>query len=66
MSNKPKSINEHRKRAQAIKQGLLPFTGHRSHASGIRWLRPWSKRQHQLEMKELYDKFDSDFGKECK
>jgi hypothetical protein len=60
MGSKTKKTNEHRKRKQAIACGLLPHTGHRSHSSGVRWLRPWLARMHQQEMAKAKRHFEEE------
>jgi len=57
-----RKTNEHKKRKQAIAAGLLAHTGHRSHASAGRWLRPWAARMHQQEMKALKKRFENGGG----
>lgn len=53
-----RKTNEHKKRRQAKAVGLPAHTGHRSHASAGRWLRPWNARKHQLEMKAELERFN--------
>ena len=54
-----RKTNEHKKRKQAIAAGLPAHTGHSSHVSAGRWLRPWVARLHQQEMKELKKHFET-------
>lgn len=54
-----RKVSEHRKRKQAKAAGLPAHTGHRSHASAGRWLRPWILRLHQQEMKKLSKRFEN-------
>ena len=57
-----RKTNEHKKRRQAIASGLPAHTGHRSHVSAGRWLRPWAARLHQQEMKVLKKHFENGGG----
>jgi len=53
MRRRGKRSTEHQRRKQAIAAGLLPHTGHRSHVSGKRWLRPWVSIQWQGKMSKM-------------
>ena len=59
---KRRKTSEYQKRKQAKAQGLLPHTGHRSHQSGRRWIRPWEKRRHVEELKEVAKNFGGELN----
>lgn len=60
MRRKKKKVNEYRKQKQARASGIHGYLVHRSHVSGSRWLRPWVRRLHEQEMKELRTRLEEE------